>query len=108
MVPPPERLTVSSQGLFTVEQPAAPWIFLRQILDFSQSALQTDPCSVKLVAAAESRDHDSMRILFIGDVVGAAGLHALSTFLPSLLSRWKVDIMIVNGENSADGGFGIT
>jgi 2',3'-cyclic-nucleotide 2'-phosphodiesterase len=49
-----------------------------------------------------------MRILFIGDVVGAAGLAALSSFLPPLLSHWQVDITIVNGENSADVGFGIT
>jgi 2',3'-cyclic-nucleotide 2'-phosphodiesterase len=49
-----------------------------------------------------------MRILFIGDVVGAAGLGALSSLLPPLLSRWQVDVTIVNGENSADGGFGIT
>jgi metallophosphoesterase (TIGR00282 family) len=49
-----------------------------------------------------------MRILFIGDVVGAAGLAALKASLPPLLSRWKVDLTIVNGENSADSGFGIT
>jgi 2',3'-cyclic-nucleotide 2'-phosphodiesterase len=49
-----------------------------------------------------------MRILFIGDVVGKAGMSALSSFLPPLLSRWNVDVTIVNGENSADAGFGIT
>ena len=49
-----------------------------------------------------------MRILFIGDVVGAAGLAALSSFLPPLISRWQVDTTNVNGENSADVGFGIT
>jgi metallophosphoesterase (TIGR00282 family) len=49
-----------------------------------------------------------MRILFIGDVVGKAGMSALSSFLPPLRSRWSVDVTIVNGENSADGGFGIT
>jgi metallophosphoesterase (TIGR00282 family) len=49
-----------------------------------------------------------MRILFIGDVVGTAGLTVLSSLLPLLLSRWRVDIAIVNGENSADVGFGIT
>ena len=51
---------------------------------------------------------DKMRILFIGDVVGKAGIDALSSFLPPLLSRWNVDVTIVNGENSADAGFGIT
>jgi len=49
-----------------------------------------------------------MRILFIGDVVGKAGIAALSSFLPPLISRWNVDVTIVNGENSADTGFGIT
>jgi 2',3'-cyclic-nucleotide 2'-phosphodiesterase len=49
-----------------------------------------------------------MRILFIGDVVGIAGIGALSSFLPPLLSRWNVDVTIVNGENSAESGFGIT
>jgi 2',3'-cyclic-nucleotide 2'-phosphodiesterase len=50
----------------------------------------------------------NMRILFIGDVVGTAGMATLSSLLPSLRSRWNVDVTIVNGENSADGGFGIT
>jgi 2',3'-cyclic-nucleotide 2'-phosphodiesterase len=49
-----------------------------------------------------------MRILFIGDVVGIAGIGALSSSLPPLLSRWNVDVTIVNGENSAESGFGIT
>jgi 2',3'-cyclic-nucleotide 2'-phosphodiesterase len=49
-----------------------------------------------------------MRILFIGDVIGAAGMSVLSSLLPSLLSRWNIDLTIVNGENSADVGFGIT
>jgi metallophosphoesterase (TIGR00282 family) len=49
-----------------------------------------------------------MRILFIGDVVGPVGLVALEAYLPPLLSRWKVDLTIVNGENSAESGFGIT
>ena len=49
-----------------------------------------------------------MRVLFIGDVVGAAGMCALSSLLPALRSRWNIDVTIVNGENSADGGFGIT
>ena len=49
-----------------------------------------------------------MRILFIGDVVGKVGIGALSSFLPALISRWNVDVAIVNGENSADTGFGIT
>ena len=49
-----------------------------------------------------------MRILFVGDVIGRAGRQAIQTHLPSCISRWKVDLTIVNGENAADAGFGIT
>ena len=49
-----------------------------------------------------------MRVLFIGDVVGTSGIAALSEVLPRLRSRWAVDIAVVNGENSAEQGFGIT
>ena len=49
-----------------------------------------------------------MRILFIGDVVGTSGVTVLSEMLPSLRSRWSIDLTVVNGENSAEQGFGIT
>ncbi|WP_024520777.1 TIGR00282 family metallophosphoesterase [Bradyrhizobium sp. Tv2a-2] len=49
-----------------------------------------------------------MRILFVGDVVGRAGREAIGTHLPNCISRWKVDLTIVNGENATDAGFGIT
>jgi len=48
-----------------------------------------------------------MRILFIGDVVGRAGRSAIENRLPELRRRWKLDAVVVNGENAA-GGFGIT
>ena len=48
-----------------------------------------------------------MRLLFIGDVVGRAGREAVSSRLPELKRDWKLDCVIVNGENAA-GGFGIT
>jgi hypothetical protein len=48
-----------------------------------------------------------MRLLFIGDIVGRAGRAALLEYLPALRSRWKLDFVVVNGENAA-GGFGIT
>jgi len=47
-----------------------------------------------------------MRLLFIGDIVGRAGRSALLEFLPALRRRWKLDFVVVNGENAA-GGFGI-
>ena len=49
-----------------------------------------------------------MRILFIGDVVGAAGMTAVKSMLPDAIARWQVDLAVVNGENSAGTGFGIT
>jgi metallophosphoesterase (TIGR00282 family) len=48
-----------------------------------------------------------MRLLFIGDIVGRAGRAALLEYLPALRERWKLDFVVVNGENAA-GGFGIT
>ena len=48
-----------------------------------------------------------MRILFIGDVVGRSGRAVVLERLPRLISEWKLDLVVVNGENSA-GGFGIT
>jgi len=48
-----------------------------------------------------------MSILFIGDVVGRAGRAAVNERLPGLVKDWKLDLVVVNGENAA-GGFGIT
>jgi metallophosphoesterase (TIGR00282 family) len=48
-----------------------------------------------------------MRILFIGDVIGRSGRHVVAERLPGLIADWKLDLAIINGENSA-GGFGIT
>ena len=48
-----------------------------------------------------------MRILFIGDVVGRTGRTAITDHLPGMIKDWSLDLVIVNGENSA-GGFGIT
>jgi metallophosphoesterase (TIGR00282 family) len=48
-----------------------------------------------------------LRILFIGDVVGRSGRAIVNQRLPGLISDWKLDLVVLNGENSA-GGFGIT
>src|SRR5271170_5372561 len=48
-----------------------------------------------------------MRLLFVGDVVGRSGRTILLTQLPILRAKWRLDFVIVNGENAA-GGFGIT
>ncbi len=47
------------------------------------------------------------RILMIGDVVGDPGLAALATGLGPLRSEYSADLVIVNGENAANG-FGLT
>ena len=48
-----------------------------------------------------------MRILFVGDVVGRSGRTIVHERLPGLIREWKLDLVVVNGENAA-GGFGIT
>jgi 2',3'-cyclic-nucleotide 2'-phosphodiesterase len=48
-----------------------------------------------------------MRLLFLGDVVGRAGRRAVLQELPRLRTRYRLDFVVINGENAA-GGFGIT
>lgn len=48
-----------------------------------------------------------MRLLFLGDVVGRPGRKAVVERLPALRHLWRLDCVVINGENSA-GGFGIT
>ena len=48
-----------------------------------------------------------MRILFIGDMVGRSGRAVVLERMPGLIADWKLDLVVVNGENAA-GGFGIT
>jgi metallophosphoesterase (TIGR00282 family) len=48
-----------------------------------------------------------MRILFIGDIVGRSGRNVVTQRLPGLVTDWKLDLVVINGENAA-GGFGIT
>lgn len=44
-----------------------------------------------------------MKILFIGDVAGKVGQKMVKDYLPSLRQRYKPQVVIVNGENAADG-----
>ena len=48
-----------------------------------------------------------MRLLFIGDIVGRSGRAIVQDKLPGLVRDWKLDLVVINGENAA-GGFGIT
>ena len=49
-----------------------------------------------------------MNILILGDIVGPSGREAIIKKLPNLIKRKKLDFVIVNGENAADSGVGIT
>ena len=49
-----------------------------------------------------------MRILFLGDIIGLSGCQAISQHLPKQIKRNKIDFVIVNGENAAKNGLGIT
>ena len=49
-----------------------------------------------------------MKILVLGDVMGASGRNALNKKLPQIIKNNEIDFVIVNGENSADDGKGIT
>ncbi|THD75833.1 TIGR00282 family metallophosphoesterase [Thalassobius vesicularis] len=44
-----------------------------------------------------------MKILFLGDVMGRAGRRAVTENLPRLRDEWKLDFVVVNGENASNG-----
>jgi len=50
----------------------------------------------------------SMKILFLGDIVGISGSSKILNNLKSEIERKKIDFVIVNGENSAEPGVGLT
>jgi len=49
-----------------------------------------------------------MKILILGDIVGPSGREVIIKKLPNLIKQKKLDFVIVNGENAADPGVGIT
>ena len=49
-----------------------------------------------------------MRILFLGDIVGKSGCKAVCNHLPNQIKKKNIDFVIVNGENAANEGVGIT
>ena len=44
-----------------------------------------------------------MRILFLGDVVGRPGRHALAAMLPRFRREAEIDVVVANGENASNG-----
>ena len=49
-----------------------------------------------------------MKILVLGDVVGCSGRKALKKNLSKIIQGYKIDFSVINGENAADDGKGIT
>ena len=49
-----------------------------------------------------------MNILILGDVMGASGREAIKKNLAKIIEINKIDFTIINGENAADDGKGIT
>ena len=49
-----------------------------------------------------------MNILILGDIMGPSGREAIIKKLPNLIEQKKINFVIVNGENAADPGVGIT
>jgi 2',3'-cyclic-nucleotide 2'-phosphodiesterase len=50
-----------------------------------------------------SRAQGSMRILFLGDIVGKPGVSALLAHAADLRASLRLDAIVANGENAADG-----
>jgi 2',3'-cyclic-nucleotide 2'-phosphodiesterase len=48
-----------------------------------------------------------VRVLFLGDVFGKPGRQAVKHFVPKLITRDGIDLVVANAENSA-GGAGVT
>jgi metallophosphoesterase (TIGR00282 family) len=44
-----------------------------------------------------------MRLLFLGDVMGRAGRRAVTERLATLRTEWRLDFVVVNGENATSG-----
>ena len=49
-----------------------------------------------------------MRILFLGDIIGNPGCLKIENNLPDQIIKNKIDFVIVNGENAAESGVGLT
>ena len=49
-----------------------------------------------------------MKMLILGDDMGASGREAINKKLPDIIKKNNINFVVVNGENSADDGKGIT
>ena len=46
---------------------------------------------------------DTIKILFIGDIIGEPGYNLTKTLLPTYIAKHKIDFVIANGENITEG-----
>lgn len=51
---------------------------------------------------------NTLRVLFIGDVVGSTGRMIFQKHIKQICNTYNIDSVIVNGENSGNGGRGIS
>jgi 2',3'-cyclic-nucleotide 2'-phosphodiesterase len=49
-----------------------------------------------------------LKILFVGDLIGKPGIALFQKWIPFLKEKHNIDLVIVNGENCAKNGYGIT
>ena len=49
-----------------------------------------------------------MKILFLGDVVGLSGCRKITNDLLGQIKKKGIDFVIINGENAAEAGVGLT
>ena len=63
---------------------------------------------IKYIIKQKTKRDTTVKILFIGDVVGENGKRMLRITLPSIKKEYGADICIVNGENSNESGTGMS
>lgn len=51
---------------------------------------------------------DTLRVMLIGDVVGQPGMNVFQKLVPQLKAKHRIDAVIVNGENAAKDGKGLS
>ena len=49
-----------------------------------------------------------MKLLFLGDLVGVSGCSVVMKNLKKEIERYKIDFVVVNGENADKSGVGLT
>src|ERR671915_2181039 len=63
--------------------------------------------TVAVSTARRLAESPTVKLLFVGDVVGGLGRRTLASLLPAIRDEHEPDFVVVNGENAA-GGVGIT